>query len=195
MADKKLTVKQTQFIKYYLSNGFNATQAAISAGHSKRTASEIGYENLRKPQIAEEISKAFKGDGIVVQSALRELNKMIGSDFTDFVEIDDLTGVITVRPLEDIPDGMTTIIKKIKQNRIIKQVHGAKKTEDIVLDDRVEYELPDKLKAIDIVLKLAGQYTEKVSLTVENGLEDKLRNMFEKHGESKIDEFFKLFDN
>ncbi|MCK5615280.1 hypothetical protein KAR91_76155, partial [Candidatus Pacearchaeota archaeon] len=137
----------------------------------------------------------FKGDGIVVQSALRELNKMIGSDFTDFVEIDDLTGVITVRPLEDIPDGMTTIIKKIKQNRIIKQVHGAKKTEDIVLDDRVEYELPDKLKAIDIVLKLAGQYTEKVSLTVENGLEDKLRNMFEKHGESKIDEFFKLFDN
>jgi len=165
MGDKsKLTNKQKQFIKYYLSNGFNATQAAISAGHSKKTAKEIGCENLTKPNIAAEISKAFKDDGIIVQAALRELSKMIGSDYTDFVNIDDLTGVITVKPLNDIPIGMTSIIKKIKNKRVIKE--NADGTSSTVYDD-VEYELPDKLKAIDTVLKLAGKFTEKIDMKAD----------------------------
>lgn len=55
--DKKLTEKQQRFIEQYLVN-LNATQAAIRAGYSQDTASEIGYENLRKPQIAEAIAAA-----------------------------------------------------------------------------------------------------------------------------------------
>jgi diacylglycerol kinase family enzyme len=46
-----LTAKQRLFVREYLLD-LNATQAAIRAGYSRRTASEIGYENLRKPQIA-----------------------------------------------------------------------------------------------------------------------------------------------
>jgi phage terminase small subunit len=53
----KLTLKQDKFVKAYLLNGGNATQAAISAGYSKNTASETGYENLSKPQIKESIEK------------------------------------------------------------------------------------------------------------------------------------------
>lgn len=51
-----LTAKQQRFVEEYLKD-LNATQAAIRAGYSERTASETGYENLRKPQIAEEIEK------------------------------------------------------------------------------------------------------------------------------------------
>ena len=47
----KLTVKQDAFVKEYLLNGGNATQAAIKAGYSKKTANEIGAENLAKPSI------------------------------------------------------------------------------------------------------------------------------------------------
>ena len=47
----KLTAKQDAFVKAYLLNGGNTTQAAISAGYSEKTAAEMGYENLRKPQI------------------------------------------------------------------------------------------------------------------------------------------------
>lgn len=47
-----LTPKQDKFVKAYLLNGGNATQAAISAGYSKKTAKESGYENLTKPHIA-----------------------------------------------------------------------------------------------------------------------------------------------
>ena len=60
----KLTDKQRSFIEHYCSNGFNATQAAISAGYSKNTASQTGSENLGKPEIQsavqEFMSKATK---------------------------------------------------------------------------------------------------------------------------------------
>ena len=59
MADKKLTDKQTLFIHEYLSNGFNATQAAKSAGYSSDTAFTIGCENLKKPYIREEIDRVL----------------------------------------------------------------------------------------------------------------------------------------
>ena len=56
----ELTTKQDAFVKAYLLNGGNATQAAISAGYSKNTAAEIGNENLRKPLIKAQIEKHQK---------------------------------------------------------------------------------------------------------------------------------------
>jgi len=47
----ELTLKQDAFIKSYLLNGGNATQAAIKAGYSEKTAYSIGQENLSKPVI------------------------------------------------------------------------------------------------------------------------------------------------
>jgi phage terminase small subunit len=52
-----LTAKQQAFCEAYVSNGFNALQAAISAGYSEKTAKEIGSENLTKPNIAEYVAK------------------------------------------------------------------------------------------------------------------------------------------
>lgn len=52
----KLTNKQEAFCLEYLID-LNATQAAIRAGYSEKTATEMGYENLSKPHIAEKISK------------------------------------------------------------------------------------------------------------------------------------------
>ena len=55
-----MTIKQDAFVKAYLLNGGNATQAAITAGYSKNTAQEIGSENLLKPLIAAAIAKHQK---------------------------------------------------------------------------------------------------------------------------------------
>ena len=52
-----LTAKQQAFCEHYVANGFNATQAAISAGYSENTANVIGSENLSKPYIAEYLSE------------------------------------------------------------------------------------------------------------------------------------------
>ena len=46
----KLTAKQQRFCDEYLID-LNATQAAIRAGYSEKTAYKTGAENLRKPQI------------------------------------------------------------------------------------------------------------------------------------------------
>jgi phage terminase small subunit len=48
---QKLTPKQQRFVDEYLID-LNATQAAIRAGYSERTARAIGAENLTKPDIA-----------------------------------------------------------------------------------------------------------------------------------------------
>ena len=53
----KLNAKQQLFVEEYLVD-LNATQAAIRAGYSKKTAKEMGYENLTKPHIADAIVKA-----------------------------------------------------------------------------------------------------------------------------------------
>ena len=45
-----LTKKQAAFVQEYLID-LNATQAAIRAGYSERTAAVIGHENLKKPKI------------------------------------------------------------------------------------------------------------------------------------------------
>lgn len=52
-----LTPKQQRFVEEYLIN-LNATQAAIRAGYSEKTAKEIGSENLTKPSIAKAIAEA-----------------------------------------------------------------------------------------------------------------------------------------
>ena len=46
----KLTPKQKAFADYYIETT-NATQSAIKAGYSKKTARAIGQENLTKPAI------------------------------------------------------------------------------------------------------------------------------------------------
>lgn len=51
-----LTNKQKQFCIEYLMD-FNATQAAIRAGYSKTTSGAIGFENLQKPEIKNEINQ------------------------------------------------------------------------------------------------------------------------------------------
>ena len=53
----KLTPKQQRFVDEYLID-LNATQAAIRAGYSEKTAYSIGDENLKKPDIKKAIEQA-----------------------------------------------------------------------------------------------------------------------------------------
>ena len=74
-----LTPKQQRFVEEYLID-LNATQAAIRAGYSEKTAKSIGQENLTKPDIAKAIQEAQESLSnktqltvdIVVQGLLKE---------------------------------------------------------------------------------------------------------------------------
>lgn len=54
-----LTPKQEAFANYYIETA-NATEAAIRAGYSKKTARFVGSENLTKPNICEYIDERMK---------------------------------------------------------------------------------------------------------------------------------------
>jgi len=54
-----LNPKQKRFCKEYLVD-HNATQAAIRTGYSKKTAKQMGTENLSKPAIRAEIARLSK---------------------------------------------------------------------------------------------------------------------------------------
>lgn len=62
----KMTAKQKLFCDEYLID-LNATQAAIRAGYSERTARAIGTENLAKPVIKEYIEQRMseKEDALI----------------------------------------------------------------------------------------------------------------------------------
>lgn len=85
----ELTDKQRLFCIFYMQN-FNATQAAIKAGYSKETASIIGFENLRKPNIKNYLNE-LKGlyaqkDYLETKRILEKHKQIAFSDIKDFVE-------------------------------------------------------------------------------------------------------------
>lgn len=59
--EKKLTVKQRKFCQYYAQSG-NATESAIKAGYSTKTAYSIGQENLNKPELQNYLKKLSETD-------------------------------------------------------------------------------------------------------------------------------------
>lgn len=72
-----MTIKQRLFIKYYVEYG-NATEAAMRIYNVKRreTAAQIGYENLRKPEVIASIHWYFTHrtpDPVYITKVLNDL--------------------------------------------------------------------------------------------------------------------------
>lgn len=89
MTTKKLTAKQEMFVSEYLKD-LNATQAAIRAGYSEKSASRIGVELLNKTQVASAIAdskakrlKETKVDANYVLKRLIEIDEMDVCDILD----------------------------------------------------------------------------------------------------------------
>lgn len=87
----KLTAKQEKFCNEYLID-LNATQAAIRAGYSEKTAAIIGFENLRKLNIQKFISlereKTAKQAEITREKIVNEYAKLAFFDIRKVLTID-----------------------------------------------------------------------------------------------------------
>lgn len=88
----KLTDKQERFCQEYIKD-LNATQAAIRAGYSEKTARQIGTENLAKPATAHRITelKVARIDEIKIDSKW-VLQQMKDIHELDVLDILDNTG-------------------------------------------------------------------------------------------------------
>lgn len=103
----KLTDKQRTFVAEYLVD-LNATQAAIRAGYSVKTAGSIGEENLRKPEIRAAIAEAQAERAEKTQRTALDVLKDIQAVSRQAWEADDLKTALKGLELEGRHLGMFT---------------------------------------------------------------------------------------
>lgn len=123
-----LNDRQTQFVAEYLVD-FNATQAAIRAGYSRKTAGSQGFDLLKKPEIAEEIRKKSEKIqekvGFTAEMVIQELGRAVFFDprklynadgsLKRVVDLDDDTaGALTGFEVTEAADGVPLFTKKVK---------------------------------------------------------------------------------
>lgn len=151
----KLTVKQQRFCDEYLID-LNATQAAIRAGYSKKTANRIGTENLSKLVIKQYIEKRMqeKEDALVAKQD--EVMKY-------------LTAVMRREKKEHVV--VTTCEEK---SMYVPDEHGAMRKQTVKKETPQIVEIPapirDANKAAELLGKAYGMYTDKVDSDVEMDL-------------------------
>lgn len=150
----KLTDKQKRFIDEYLID-LNATQAAIRAGYSPKTANEQGSRLLANVSIRARIEQAMaersKRTGINQDRVLRELARIAFVNAADVINFDSATIA------EGASEDDTAAIASVKVKTI--------PTPD---GDGVEREirLADKLKALELCGKHLGMFNDKVDANV-----------------------------
>lgn len=91
----ELTPKQKAFADYYIETG-NATESAIKAGYSKKTARVIGQENLTKPAIKNYIDEKMEqlADKRIAKAeeVLEYLTRVIRGEETEQVVVTENIG-------------------------------------------------------------------------------------------------------
>ncbi len=109
---KKLTPKQDKFCQEYMID-LNATQAAIRAGYSKKTAKTIAGQNLSKLIIQEKLTKLNKkrqeDTGITAKKVLIEAGRIA---FADVGLAFDDDGCLL--PMKEIPDEIRRAISGLE---------------------------------------------------------------------------------
>lgn len=143
----KLNERQKRFCDEYLID-LNATQAAIRAGYSEKTANRIASENLSKPDILAYIDERKKAridrTQITQDFVLLELLKIAKANGTDFTTVGKRNRV-TLTPTEDLPAEKRAAVASVKK--------GAK--------GAVEVKTYDKVKALELLGKHLGLFDKK----------------------------------
>jgi phage terminase small subunit len=164
----KLTPKQRLFKIEYLID-FNATQAAIRAGYSKKTAKLIGYENMTKPYIVQAIFESMENrEKLVETSAEWVLKALHGEAIADIADLYDKAG--SLKPIHDWPlVWRTGLVTGVKTKQEHEYIDGQKVPNGVV----TEIKLSDRIKRLELIGKHHAMFTDNVNLGGEVSLKDK----------------------
>ena len=144
MAKKgKLTEKQQRFVDEYLID-LNATQAAIRAGYSVKTADAIGCENLTKPNIQQAIAKHM---------AERSRRTGVNQDRVVLELVVDSNGRIK----QDASADDLSCIESIKYKESDNEFGGSVER---------EVKIASKMKALELLGKHLGMWNDKLDVNV-----------------------------
>lgn len=162
----ELTEKQKIFCREYIYD-WNASRAAREAGYSEKTAGEMGYENLRKPEIQAYISEIQKDlektAGISRLKILKEHEKLAFSSIAHLHQT-----WITRTEFENLTEEQKSCIAEIStQTRTEMKYNPESEEQEPVQVDFVKIKLYDKQKSLDSISKMLGyNEAEKLQLSI-----------------------------
>jgi len=167
MSDSKpLNEKQMAFCRYYVSNGFNGTQAAISAGYSENTANEQAAQLLAKLSIKAFIAELTKGTVERAKATTDDIFEMLTdaatfdpSQFMDVVKVErvgkngqpyEKVVLVLNCALSDLPLRVRRLVTNIKEGMF-----------------GVEVTWFSKEKALDMLARFHGMNQDKLKVESE----------------------------
>jgi phage terminase small subunit len=142
------------FVDAYLENGFNATQAAVAAGYSPRSARTSGSRQLARPDVQRAIRRAM---GMTMPGRIKCRLAEIA-----FADIADLERILSTRmPLSDLRElGVpTAMIRDLRIRRA-----QAPRDPDAIPMEVVEVKLHDSLKALQELARVYSLGLERVQV-------------------------------
>lgn len=147
----KLTPKQQRFVDEYLID-LNATQSAIRAGYSPKTANEQGARLLANVSVQDAVSKAqaerSRRTGINQDRIVIELAKIALLNISDVANLDDAT----IRDGATREDTACIASVKVKTGSVTER----------------EIKAYDKLKALELLGKHLGMFTGQAGQDIED---------------------------
>ena len=157
MKEKKLTAKQAAFVQEYMID-LNATQAAIRAGYSAKTAASQGERLSRNVEIQAAIQAAMKArqerTEITQDRVLAELAKIAFGDQRAVMEWGP-SGV-KLRDSKDLTDDQAAIVAEVSES-----VTAAGGT--------LKLKTHDKVGALKLLGEHLGMFKQRVELTGKDG--------------------------
>ena len=175
-----LTDKQRAFVDEYLVD-LCATKAAVRAGYSKKTAKDIGCQNLAKPNIQIALTRALneraKRTEVSQDLVVAELGY---TGFFDIRKIFTSSGNL-IAP-DQLPDDVARAIKSIEV--VCRPTGEIDEGGDKVVEYVHKYVFHDKIRALELLGKHIGMFspiTRKVgnvtiSLNYGNGIVKRIEN-------------------
>ena len=173
-----MTAKQQRFCDEYLID-LNATQAAIRAGYSAKNADKIGSELLGKTRVAEYIAER-KADRvarteITQDMVLKELAIIAFSNAADYAGVIEKDAMVEVNgvtvPLEDA-DGNPIKYRTVEPVLTKDLTENQKRALSVIKKGRDGFEVKpyDKVRALELLGKHLGMWTDKVELEADMDL-------------------------
>ena len=152
----KMTAKQQRFCDEYLID-LNATQAAIRAGYSEKTARAIGNENLTKPDIIEYIDKRMAEKESELIADQNEVMKYLSSVMR-----------------RDLKESVVVTLQNKTEKWVKDEETGKLKKQTVTEESPAVVEIPARLsdanKAAELLGKAYGLYKEKVEQQMDMDL-------------------------
>lgn len=147
----KLTEKQKRFADEYIKSG-NATQAAIKAGYSQKSAQQTGSENLLKPVIKnyiDERMRTIENNRIMTaKEAVEFLTSVVRGDVKETVVIGTPMGAEEVEKEPDVKTRISAakeILKRYPDNdKVMEQQLRKLTAEADIAEAQAKRELSDE---------------------------------------------------